>query len=517
VPDLLARPLGREALCALFVRKPHLRRALVAQVWSAPKPLGPAARLGVGLASLRTDEDFRRAANRILAALARGEATPAEAARLARLLATRGHALNRNLGANFPSSSADCTGTAVSTGELGGTMLVEDILAQKGGQVFAVAPDCTVREMARFIATRNIGTTIVADARGEMLGIISERDLVRGLSEFDSSYMDMPVSALMTRSIIPCAPETTISEALSLMASHRIRHLPVIKDGNAVGLISVRDLLEFRLEGLEANFASVIRGKRESSRAQHNAELVNRAKGEFIASIGDEFRPPLETILGLAECLADDAAASSSQDDYRREIEETARRLLSVIDDVATLSRLQMRALDPARESFDPAELAISCATEFLPQAEQKNIGLRVEPDRTPPLAADPGMVRHMLRNLLANAVRFTPAGGAVSVAFAVDREGGMRVSVADSGTGIAPEHLAKVTEPFYRVTASTARDRAGAGLGLALVDAMMLAHGGSLILESRVGIGTTATLRFPAGMQETAPHPATSDRLRAA
>src|SRR5581483_5945543 len=111
---------------------------------------------------------------------------------------------------------------------------------------------------------------------------------------------------LMTRSIISCAPDTTISDALSLMGSHRIRHLPVIKDGKTVGLISVRDLLESRLEGLEANFASVIRGKRASSRAQHTAELVNHAKAEFIASISDEFRVPLETIVGLSECLADD-------------------------------------------------------------------------------------------------------------------------------------------------------------------------------------------------------------------
>lgn len=385
-------------------------------------------------------------------------------------------------------------------------MLVEDILAQKGGQVFAVGPDCSVREMARFIATRNIGTTIVSTEQGEMLGIISERDLVRGLSEFDSSYMDMPVSALMTRSIIACAPDTTISDALSLMASHRIRHLPVMKDGKTVGLISVRDLLEFRLEGLEANFATVIRGKRASSRAQHNAELVNRAKGEFIAGISDEFRAPLETIVGLAECLAGDADPASPQEEYRREIEETGRRLLAVIGDVATLSRLQMHAAGPAHETFDPAELAVACATEFLPQVDRNDIALRVTPHRAPPLAADPAMLRQMLRSLLANAVRHTRAGGTISIAVAPDHDGGMRVSVTDTGSGIAPEHLSKVAEPFYRVTPGAARDRACAGLGLALVDAMMLAHNGSLILESRVGIGTTATLHFPAVVPDAAP-----------
>ncbi|HEX3882214.1 MAG TPA: ATP-binding protein [Stellaceae bacterium] len=385
-------------------------------------------------------------------------------------------------------------------------MLVEDILAQKGAQVFAVTPDCTVREMARFIATRNIGTTIVTDPRGEMLGIISERDLVRGLSEFDSGYLEMPVGALMTRAIIPCAPETTISEALSLMASHRIRHLPVMKDERVVGLISVRDLLESRLEGLESNFASVIRGKRESSRAQHTAELVNRAKAEFIASIGDEFRAPLEAIVGLAECLADDAAtapASPPRDDYLREIEESGRRLLSVIDDAVTLARLQAGTVDPTREACDGVELAAGCAAEIAPQAEQKSIVVRVEPAHAAPLAADPRMVRHMLRNLLANAVRFSPAGSTVSVAFAADHEGGMRLTVADGGIGIAPEHLSKIVEPFYRVMPAASHDRGGAGLGLALVDAMMMAHGGSLILESRVGIGTTATLHFPAGPED--------------
>lgn len=397
-------------------------------------------------------------------------------------------------------------------------MLVEDILAQKGGQVFAVGPDCTVREMARFIATRNIGTTIVADECGGMVGIISERDLVRGLSEFDASYMDMPVSALMTRSIISCAPETSISEALSLMGSHRIRHLPVMKDGGVVGLISVRDLLEFRLEGLEANFAAVIRGKRESSRARHNAELVAQAKAEFIAGIGNEFRSPLETIIGLAECLADDLPAASPQEGYRREIEETGRRLLSVIDDVTTLSRLQVHALDPVRGPVDPEKLATACAAEFLPQADQKKLDLKVAPYRAAPLAADAGMVARMLRHLLANAVRFTPTGGSVAVACAADSEGGLRISVADTGTGIAAEHLSKITEPFYRIAPGTGLHHpGGAGLGLALVDAMMVAHGGTLILESRVGIGTTATLHFPAGIENAAAQPARDDRLHAA
>jgi two-component system cell cycle sensor histidine kinase PleC len=103
-----------------------------------------------------------------------------------------------------------------------------------------------------------------------------------------------------------------------------------------------------------------------------------------------------------------------------------------------------------------------------------------------------------MVENLLANAVKFTPSGGTVRLAGTADHDGGIRIAVSDSGIGMAPEHLAKVTRPFYQVEGLTTRGGAGAGLGLALVDAMMRAHDGMLNLESRIGIGTTATLRFP-------------------
>ncbi|HEY1799019.1 MAG TPA: histidine kinase dimerization/phospho-acceptor domain-containing protein [Stellaceae bacterium] len=155
-------------------------------------------------------------------------------------------------------------------------------------------------------------------------------------------------------------------------------------------------------------------------------EDILAQKGGQVFAVAPDCRAPLETIVGLAECVADGVAASSAQDDYRREIEETGRRLLSIIDDVTTLSRLQLGALDPARETFGAAELATGCATEFLPQADKKALGL-----------------------------------------------------------------------------------------GLALVEAMMLAHGGSLILESRLGIGTTATLCFPA--VDAAAEPAPNGRLHAA
>jgi signal transduction histidine kinase len=398
-------------------------------------------------------------------------------------------------------------------------MLVEDILAQKGHRVFAVKPDCSVREMATIIATRNIGTTIVTDEAGSMLGIISERDLVRALSEFEEGHLELKVGDLMTRSIVTCAPETTVADALSLMGSHRIRHLPVVEDGNVIGLISIRDLLEFRLEGLEENFAALIRAKRETSHSRKVAELVDRAKAEFMQTLGYQLGAPLDTIVDIAEYLVGeiaDVAAPPQFAQYLGELAQTGHHLRALVHDLLELSLLQAQAAEPVAEAVDVAEVAAQCLREMAEQAERKGVAMQLGPTLArgslaqgsvdgAALHADRRMLGRMLYCLLDNAVKFTPSGGGVTVSFDRDGEGVGRVSVADTGIGIPGEHLAKVAAPFYRVETALARDRKGAGLGLALVDAMVRAHGGVLGLESRIGIGTTATLSFPSASETPA------------
>ena len=130
-------------------------------------------------------------------------------------------------------------------------MQVQEILDRKGNQVYVIGPDCSVREAAARIAAWNIGAALVTDSENVLLGIISERDFLRALNKFGGGVLDLQVSVLMTRSVVTCAPETTISDALSQMGLHHIRHLPVVRDGKILGLISVRDVLEFRLEVLE--------------------------------------------------------------------------------------------------------------------------------------------------------------------------------------------------------------------------------------------------------------------------
>jgi CBS domain-containing protein len=130
-------------------------------------------------------------------------------------------------------------------------MQVQEILERKGNQVYLIGPDYTMRQAAAKIAAWNVGAALVTDSNDVLLGIISERDFLRALVKFGGSVLDLRVSVLMTKSVVTCVPETTVSDALSLMSQHHFRHLPVVRDGQILGLLSIRDLLECRLEALE--------------------------------------------------------------------------------------------------------------------------------------------------------------------------------------------------------------------------------------------------------------------------
>ena len=396
-------------------------------------------------------------------------------------------------------------------------MQVGEILDRKGHQVFAVRPEWTLREAAAVIARRNIGTTVVTDPKGALLGIVSERDIVRALCEAGTGVFDLSVGGVMTAAVVTCPPEAPVSEALSLMASYRIRHVPVVRNDAVIGLISIRDILEFRLESLEENFASLLRGKREASQTRAAIERADRARSEFLAGLSDKMNPALHSIANLAEYLGEALADGGGDRDRLHNVEEigaNARAALAMLDNALDLARIQSQESEPALDRVALPQLIADCIDAARKPAAQNDVTIVSEIEGgVPPLAADRRMLRQMLHQLLSNAVKFTPSGGTVAVACAADSDGGIRIAVSDSGIGMAPEQIAKVTLPFYQIERLTRRSggrEAGAGLGLALVDAMIRAHNGALRLESRVGIGTAATLCFP-------PAPSLAGRAEAA
>lgn len=130
-------------------------------------------------------------------------------------------------------------------------MLVSDILRRKGRDVVCAPPTQSVTEAARLMATKGIGSVLVL-SDGSIAGILSERDIVRGLSELGTACLDKPVAELMTRTVVTCSPQERIDRVMELMTDGRFRHVPVVEHGRLVGLVSIGDVVKHRLEEAQA-------------------------------------------------------------------------------------------------------------------------------------------------------------------------------------------------------------------------------------------------------------------------
>jgi CBS domain-containing protein len=130
-------------------------------------------------------------------------------------------------------------------------MIIGAILARKGTEVVSVGPDETVNAVARILTQRGIGAALVRDAAGRILGIISERDIVRGIAERGQETCLLPAERLMTRDLVTVTPRTLVTEALAMVTRHRVRHLPVLEEERLAGLVSIGDLVKARIEEAE--------------------------------------------------------------------------------------------------------------------------------------------------------------------------------------------------------------------------------------------------------------------------
>lgn len=127
-------------------------------------------------------------------------------------------------------------------------MFVSDILAQKGGLVFSVTPGTSVAQLAQQLSTRRIGSMLVLDVEGSVAGIVSERDLVRALASHGAKAMELEARQVMTRDVVTCDPDNSIDQVMQTMTSGRFRHLPVVRHGGLLGLVSIGDVVKARLE-----------------------------------------------------------------------------------------------------------------------------------------------------------------------------------------------------------------------------------------------------------------------------
>lgn len=231
------------------------------------------------------------------------------------------------------------------------------------------------------------------------------------------------------------------------------------------------------------------------------ADAANRSKSQFLAAMSHELRTPLNAVIGFSDMLDMETfgpLGNPRYKQYAKDIRASGTHLLALINDILDLTRLDAGATNLNDETFDVSEIISEALRMMSPHAKSANVVLRNEARRAlPRVKADKRRMRQVLLNLLSNAVKFTPSGGSVTVnAELMDQ--GLRVSVSDTGIGIAEADIPRAFERFGQVDSTLARKYEGAGLGLPLARDLVELHGGQLTLESKLNLGTTVCFVLP-------------------
>jgi signal transduction histidine kinase len=245
--------------------------------------------------------------------------------------------------------------------------------------------------------------------------------------------------------------------------------------------------------------------------ATRRLELVRR---DFVANVSHELRTPLTVIAGFTETLAEDSVPPEKRRAFSEMILANTTRMQRIVDDLLDLSRIESGGWIPNPAPLDAEEVISDVLASVRAAADAKGVALeaRIDPAARQ-ITVDRTAVRQILSNLVENAIRHTTRG-TITVATKAS-PGGIRLSVTDTGSGIAPEHLPRIFERFYRADSGRAREAGGTGLGLAIVRHLVEAHGGTVEARSAPGSGTTITIFLPVSRMHVAGEPAFSQQRK--
>jgi PAS domain S-box-containing protein len=329
-------------------------------------------------------------------------------------------------------------------------------------------------ELSGFGAERFLGAT--------------RRDLIAEIASQDLRRYEEAVARHQPFRNLTYALRTADGRLLQLSASGK----PLFdKDGRFAGY-----------RGSGRDLTDEVRDRRALEAARREAEDASRAKSEFLATMSHELRTPLNAIIGFSEVMKNEMMGplgTAVYKGYSGDIHASAMLLLSLVNDV-----LDMAKIEAGRMQLDkaPHQLAgIVAPMVHLLEARAAGLGIRLSAqiqERMQEAFVDERAVKQILLNLLSNALKYTAPGGEVSVTARYDDTVGHILEITDTGAGIPPDALARVTEPFYQVKGRNRTSGDGTGLGLALCKALAEAHGGRLVVESCPGEGTTVQIILP-------------------
>jgi cell cycle sensor histidine kinase DivJ len=242
--------------------------------------------------------------------------------------------------------------------------------------------------------------------------------------------------------------------------------------------------------------------------ARKESERIHSAKSRFLATMSHELRTPLNAIIGFSDMLSNDAIEldATREREYAKLINDSGRHLLSVVNGILDMSKMESGNFEITPEPFAPAPAIRSCCDILVLKAQEAGVELktRIAAD-LPEIVADRRAVNQILINLVSNAIKFTPRGGRISVSAICDGPK-LVVAVEDTGVGIGEADLPRLGEAFFQARAAYDRRHDGTGLGLSIVKGLVRLHGGDMDIRSRLGAGTQVTVRLPINCEGVRP-----------
>ena len=336
----------------------------------------------------------------------------------------------------------------------------------------------------------------------------NERRLQDNEERFRRTISALPEGIVLidaTLQIDWCNPVAEQHLGIALRADQGLRVTNLVRDPEFVGYMTSarfdqplifqpmsRPGLALEVRVVEFEFARSILITRDITQR----ERVDAVRRDFIANVSHELRTPLTVVNGFLETLIDAQTENGTTRQHHLQLmHEQAQRMHRLVEDLLTLSRLESRETPVSDEVVDVRQLVREVADE----ARALSLGRhQIDVDLKPAFVrGSREELRSAFGNIVSNAVRYTPDGGIISLAWREDASGG-RFEVSDTGLGVAPDHIPRLTERFYRVDKSRSRETGGTGLGLAIVKHVLLRHGGYLDVQSEVGHGSTFSAVLP-------------------